>query len=70
MSRIIKVVLNTGEVVEGRRSKVKDMKLVQDIVNEIERETTLMGNLTQKTPEEIDELDMDDYRKLQQALLL
>ena len=70
MSRIIKVVLSTGEVVEGRRSKVKDMKLVQDIVNEIERETTLMGNLTQKTPEEIDELDMDDYRKLQQALLL
>ena len=70
MSGTIKVELSTGEVVEGRRAKVKDMKLVQGIKNDIDRETALIGNLTQKTPEEIDELDINDYGKLQNALLL
>lgn len=70
MSGTIKVVLSTGEVIEGRRAKVKDMKLVQGIKNDIDRETALIGNLTQKTPEEIDELDINDYGKLQNALLL
>jgi len=70
MSGTIKVELSTGEVIEGRRAKVKDMKLVQGIKNDIDRETALIGNLTQKTPEEIDELDINDYGKLQNALLL
>jgi len=70
MSGTIKVELSTGEVIEGRRAKVKDMKLVQGIKNDIDRETALIGNLTQKTPEEIDELDINDYGKLQKALLL
>lgn len=70
MSGTIKVVLSTGEVIEGRRAKVKDMKLVNHIKDEMDKETTLIGNLTQKTPEEIDDLDIGDYGKLQQALLL
>lgn len=70
MSGTIKVELSTGEVIEGRRAKVKDMKLVQGIKNDIDRETALIGNLTQKTPEEIDDLDIGDYGKLQNALLL
>lgn len=70
MSGTIKVVLSTGEVIEGRRAKVKDMKLVKDIKEDIDRETALIGNLIQKTPEEIDDLDINDYGKLQQALLL
>lgn len=70
MSGTIKVKLSTGEVVEGRRAKVKDMKLVKDIKEDIDRETALIGNLIQKTPEEIDDLDINDYGKLQQALLL
>lgn len=69
MSGTIKVELSTGEVVEGRRAKVKDMKLVKDIKDDIDREIALIGNLTQKTIEEIDELDFADYGKLQQALL-
>ena len=70
MSGTIKVELSTGEVIEGRRAKVKDMKLVQGIKNDIDREIALIVNLTQKTPEEIDELDINDYGKLQNALLL
>ena len=69
MSGTIKVELSTGEVIEGRRAKVKDMKLVQGIKNDIDREIALIVNLTQKTPEEIDELDINDYGKLQNALL-
>ncbi len=64
------ITLSTGEVVKARRAKVKDMKLVQNIKNDIDRETTLMGNLMQKTVEEIDELDMSDYALLQKELLL
>lgn len=64
------ITLSTGEVVKTRRAKVKDMKLVQNIKNDIDRETTLIGNLTQKTGEEIDELDMGDYALLQKELLL
>lgn len=64
------ITLSTGEVVKTRRAKVKDMKLVQNIKNDIDRETTLIGNLTQKTVEEIDELDMSDYALLQKELLL
>ena len=70
MSGTIKITLSTGEVVEARRAKVKDMKLVKDIKDDIDRETALIGNLTQKTPEEIDDLDINDYGKLQNALLL
>lgn len=65
----IKVKLSTGEVVEGRRGKVKDMKLVNHLKDDMEREIALIVNLTQKTPEEIEELDINDYGKLQQALL-
>jgi hypothetical protein len=64
------ILLSTGEKVKARRAKVKDIKLVQNIKNDIDRETTLIGNLTQKTVEEIDELDMSDYALLQKELLL
>ncbi|BAK73759.1 phage tail assembly protein [Arcobacter sp. L] len=70
MSRAIKVKLSTGEVVEGRRAKVKDMKLVNHIKDDMEKEIALIVNLTQKTEAEIDEMDIDDYGKLQKALLL
>ena len=64
------ILLSTGEKVKARRAKVKDIKLVQNIKNDIDRETTLIGNLTQKTVEEIDELDMSDYALLQKELWL
>ncbi len=64
-----KIKFSTGEEVEGRRAKVKDMKLVSHIKDDIERETTLIGNLIQKTPEEMDELDITDYMLLQKELL-
>jgi hypothetical protein len=64
------IILSTGETVKARRAKVKDMKLVSHIKNDIDRETALIGNLTQKTVEEIDELDLSDYGLLQQELLL
>lgn len=62
--------LSTGVVLKARTPKVKDMKLIKDIENDIDRETTLIGNLCQLSPEEVDELDMEDYALLQKELLL
>jgi hypothetical protein len=62
--------LSTGVVLKARTPKVKDMKLIKDIENDIDRETMLIGNLCQLSPEEVDELDMEDYVLLQKELLL
>jgi len=65
----IKVTLPSGLVVEGRRPKVKDMKLVKDIPNDIDRELALMINVCEMIPPELDELDWKDYEALREKLL-
>lgn len=62
--------LSTGVVIKARTPKVKDMKLVKDIENDLDREFALIGNICQLSPDEVDELDMEDYKMLQKELLL
>ena len=66
---MVEIKLNDGRVIKMRKPKVRDMRMVGDIENEIEKEMRLIGNLTNLTFEEIDEMDLDDYKKLQKALM-
>lgn len=61
--------LSTGEIVKARTPKVKDMKLVKDIPNDLDREFALIGNLCSMSPEEVDELELEDYGTIQKELL-
>ncbi len=67
MSKEIK--LSGGKVVNMRAPKVRDMMLVKDISNDTDREIALIGNLTEKTQEELYELDLSDYVVLQKAFI-
>ena len=60
--------LSNGTTIKMRKPKVRDMRAVGDITNEVEREMTLIGNLTNLTFDELDELDYNEYKKLQDAL--
>jgi len=51
-----------------RRAKVRDQKLAAKAAGgEAEQETTLFANLCEVSPKVIEELDLADYRKLQQG---
>lgn len=63
-----KIELSTGRTVEMREPKVKDMMAVGDISNEMQREVNLVGNLTGMSPDEIADLSLGDYKKLQTEL--
>ena len=62
------ITLNSGSVIKMRKPKVRDMRAVADIENEVEKEMRLIGNLTNLTFDELDELDVDEYKKLQDLL--
>jgi len=51
-----------------REPKVKDMKLVKDVEDDFEREIKLIVNLTEMTPQEVENLSMKDFNKLDKAL--
>lgn len=51
-----------------RRAKVKDIRKVQQQKNESEQEVFLLHLLTGVLPEDLDELDMSDYAKLQTVI--
>jgi len=61
--------LSNGKVIKMRKPKVRDMRMVANEENEIEKEMKLIGNLTNLTFEELDEMDLTDYQKLQKALM-
>lgn len=63
-----KIVLGNGKTVEMREPKVRDMRIVSTLKDEVEKELKLIGNLTGLTPEEIDELSLKDYGLLQKEL--
>ncbi|MGI1678973.1 MAG: phage tail assembly protein [Cellvibrionaceae bacterium] len=55
-------------VLQLRRPKVRDMLSVEKIVdNDAEKEIQLFANLCELTPENLLDLDMADYSKLQKA---
>ncbi len=52
---------------EMRRAKAKDLRKMQMQKNEADQEVFLFANLTGLTLEDIDELDICDYQKVQNA---
>ncbi len=74
----IKIELNDAIVVDGKEitqvemrvPKVKDLKAVAHIQDEVERESTLISNLTGLcvTPQEVEEWDASSYMQLVGAL--
>ena len=60
--------LSNGQIVKMREPKVKDMKLVKYVEDDFEREIKLIVNLTEMTPEEVENLSMKDFNKFDKAL--
>ena len=55
-------------VIQLRRPKVRDMLSVEKCVdNDAEKEIQLFANLSELSPDNLLELDMADYAKLQKA---
>lgn len=63
------ITLTTGKEISLRTPKVRDIRAVSDIENDQEREFKLFCNLTGLTPDEMDDLDYQDYMKIQDAYL-
>ena len=60
--------LSDGKKVTMRVPKVKDLRVLKHIKDEEEREIKLIANLTMMTDEEVDDLDLKDYKTLQEGL--
>lgn len=63
----VKIAGATVQVLSMRRSTVGDVLTANRIKDEIEREIVLFANLCQVTPEDIRNLDLKDYQKLQEV---
>ena len=63
-----KIKLSDGKEIEMREPKVKDMKIVSNIGDEFEKELALIVNLTGITPDELDDLSMKDFNKVDEVL--
>lgn len=60
---------STYETINIRRPKVRDRLAVERIKKtDAEKEIALIANLTEVTVEVIEELDLADYNKVQEAL--
>lgn len=62
------ITLSDGKKVSMRVPKVKDLRVLKHIKDEEEREIKLIANLTMMTDEEVDDLDLKDYKALQAEL--
>lgn len=60
---------NTITELKVRRAKARDFRKVGDTENDLEREMRLLSLLTGLVLEDIDELDVADYRKAQKVLV-
>lgn len=65
---MVKIKLSDGKEIEMREPKVKDMKIVSNIDDEFEKELALIVNLTGMTPDEVDNLSMKDFNKVDEVL--
>lgn len=63
----IKIAGASVQVLTMRRSTVGDVLTANRIKDEIEREIVLFSNLCQVAPEDIRNLDLKDYQKLQEV---
>jgi len=65
---MVEIKLSNGKVIKMRKPKVRDLKAVANIKNEMEQEIQLVSNLTGLTTDEIDDMDFTDYKKFQEQL--
>ena len=63
-----KIELSNDKTVELRPPKVRDMKAVNGIEDDFEKEIVLLSNLTEMTVDEIEDLDMNDFNLLDAEL--
>ena len=64
-----KIELSTGKILEMRRPKVKDMNMIKDIKDDLEREQELIMNLAELSKDELEDMDIYDYTLLQKELV-
>lgn len=65
------ITLGTGETLDTlsvRRAKVKDIRKMSEHKNDVDKEMHLLSALTGLVPEDLDNLDISDYAKLQEAM--
>ena len=63
------IVLSNGKTIKMREPKVRDMKIASaDTTSQADQEIKLIGNLTNLSPDEMDDLSFKDYTTLQKAL--
>lgn len=60
--------LANGTIAQMREPKVRDMRISQEAKTDAEQEIKLIGNLTNMSMDEIDDLSLKDYTALQTAL--
>ncbi len=61
------ITLSSGQVIVMREPKVKDMRLIAGIKDEIEQDIRMFCNLVELSPEEIEDLPLKDFNSLQEA---
>lgn len=64
----ITLALSDGREIVLKKPLVRDMRAVGHIDNDFEREMHLVCNLTGLTLNELDELELKEYKKLQEGL--
>lgn len=65
------ITLGTGETLDTlsvRRAKVKDIRKMSEHKNDADKEMHLLSALTGLVPEDLDNLDISDYAKLQEVM--
>ena len=63
-----KEIVLSDKTVKMREPKVRDMKIAAEKNNKVDEEITLIGNLSGLSPDEVEDLSMKDYTKLQEAV--
>ncbi len=58
----------SDQTVNMREPKVRDMLAVDEVVGEAKKEIALISSLTQMTEEELVDLSLKDYGKLQKQM--
>jgi hypothetical protein len=64
----VKKITINGKEVTVREPKVRDMRAVAHHASEEDKEVHLIANLTGMSVDEIDDLSVRDYKKLQKEL--
>ena len=64
-----KIELSTGKTLDMRRPKVRDMNMIKDIKDDLEREQALIMNLAELSKDELEDMDIYDYTLLQKELV-